>query len=187
MNIFYLSHKPSRCARWHCDKHVVKMILETTQLLYTAHWFLALAANTQPDFSTAPTLASNASQRGYLSIRNPRHPCAIWARESLTNYKWLCELGMALCQEFEHRFGGSHACEEHLYWLYSHPPATIPRAGWSAPAQAMPDEYRRKGDSIRAYRAYYKLNKGEQRGMLTYTARHRPHWLSAAAAAPPKN
>jgi hypothetical protein len=187
MNIFYLSHKPSRCARWHCDKHVVKMILETTQLLYTAHWFLAAAANgagkvavALPDFSTAPTLATNPSQRGYLSIRNPRHPCAIWTRESLTNYKWLCELGMALCQEFQHRFGGSHSCEEHLYWLYAHPPPTIPRAGWTMPAQAMPDEYRCKGNSILAYRAYYKLNKGEQRGMLTYTARHSPHWLSAS-------
>jgi hypothetical protein len=183
MNIFYLSHRPSRCARWHCDKHVVKMILETAQLLYTAHWFLAAAANTLPDFSTAPTLATNSSQHGYLSIRNPRHPCAIWTRESVANYKWLCELGMALCEEFTHRFGGTHSCEEHIYWLHANPPPTIPRKGWTIPAQAMPDEYRRPGNSIRAYRAYYKLNKGEVRGMLSYSARHRPHWLGDASRA----
>lgn len=186
MNIFYLSHRPSRCARWHCDKHVVKMILETTQLLYTAHWVLAavgVRAPGAPDFSTAPTLATNPSQHGYLPIRNAKHPCAIWTRESLANYKWLCEFGMALCEEFTHRFGGTHSCEEHIYWLHAHPPPTIPRKGWTTPAQAMPEEYKCPGNSIAAYRAYYKLNKGEVRGILTYTARHRPHWLSSAAKA----
>jgi hypothetical protein len=182
MNIFYLSHKPSRCARWHCDKHVVKMILETTQLLYTAHWVLALAASAQPDFTTAPSLVSDPKQKGYKSIRNPKHPCAIWTRESLQHYYWLCELGMALCEEYIHRFSTdpadpkSHACEEHIYWLYSHPPPTLKDTGWRQPAQAMPDEYKH-GSSIAAYRAYYRLNKGDLRGMLTYTARHKPHWL----------
>jgi hypothetical protein len=50
MNIFYLSHMVARCAQWHCDKHVVKMILETAQLLYTAHWVLL----EDPDFQEAP-------------------------------------------------------------------------------------------------------------------------------------
>jgi hypothetical protein len=36
MNIFVLSRCPRAAARLHCDKHVVKMILETAQLLYTA-------------------------------------------------------------------------------------------------------------------------------------------------------
>jgi hypothetical protein len=186
MNIFYLSHKPSRCARWHCDKHVVKMILETTQLLYTAHWVLAAAAGVAPSLSSAPTLVSNPAQHGYLSISNKKHPSAIWARESLSHYKWLCELGMALCEEFQHRFGKhkAHSCEEHIYWLAAHPPAQIPRRGWvRQPPQAMPDEYRHATDAIRGYRAYYKLNKGQVRGMLTYTARHRPHWLAPRPAA----
>ena len=37
MNIFYLSTNTDECARYHCDKHVVKMILETAQMLSTAH------------------------------------------------------------------------------------------------------------------------------------------------------
>ena len=179
MNIFYLSHKPARCARWHCDKHVVKMILETAQLLYTAHWVLAAAAGLEPALSTAPFRKGSVTQRGYLSIKNKKHPSAIWVRESLEHYQWLCQLGIALCEEFQHRFGHekAHSCEEHIYWLNRHPPAQLEAKGWCEPPQAMPDEYRHRGDSIKAYRAYYKKNKGELRGILTYTDRHRPHWL----------
>jgi hypothetical protein len=178
MNIFYLSHKPSRCARWHCDKHVVKMILETTQLLYTAHWVLSAMKGLRPLFRTAPRLASNPNQRGYLSIRNQKHPSAIWVRESLDHYLWLCDLGLALCREFRHRFGEgkAHACEPHLKWLQRYPPSFLSSKGWKQPPQAMPEEYRRP-DSIQAYRAYYKLDKGEKRNILTYSKRHRPHWL----------
>ena len=37
MNIFYLDENPKKCAKYHCDKHVVKMIIEYAQLLSTAH------------------------------------------------------------------------------------------------------------------------------------------------------
>jgi len=171
MNIFYLSHKTSRCARWHCDKHVVKMILETTQLLYTAHWVLT---NNLPEFSEAPC-RKGSEERGYLSIKNKKHPCAIWTRESLDNYVWLCQLGLALCDEYRFRFGKDkrHSCEKHILWLYEFPPPSLNPTGWTQPRMAMPDEYRDKNPLI-AYRAYYRLGKKE---LLTYTRRHRPHWL----------
>ena len=169
MNIFYLSRKTSRCARWHCDKHVVKMILETAQLLYTAHWVLGT-----PDFSDAP--ARKSGELGYMSIRNVNHPSAIWARSGLLQYMWLCDLGMALCAEYRHRFNNrTHGCEAHIFWLYANPPASIPRALWTQPPQAMPVEVRR-GDSVAAYREYYRTSKAH---LLTYTGRARPHWLSS--------
>jgi len=172
MNIFYLSKKTSRCARWHCDKHVVKMILETAQLLYTAHWVLDVT----PDFSSAPSRLSG--EAGYMPIRNVKHPSALWARSGLLQYMWLCDLGMALCVEFRHRFSGrAHACEEHIFWLYAHPPAAIPRIPWTQPPQAMPPELRR-ADSVVAYREYYRKNKAH---LLTFTGRARPHWLSGGA------
>ena len=37
MNIFYLSECPVESAQAHCDKHVVKRILESAQMLCTAH------------------------------------------------------------------------------------------------------------------------------------------------------
>ncbi len=157
------------------------MILETTQLLYTAHWVLAAAAGLPaPDFSDAP-LRLGTEEHGYLSIKNNKHPCAIWVRESLQHYRWLCWLGMALCEEFQHRYGRhkAHSCEEHLAWLVMHVPPTLKDRGWSDPPQAMPDEHK-KGCAIAGYRAYYRENK-QARGFLLYTGRHRPHWLGAAA------
>lgn len=169
MNIFYLSHKTSRCARWHCDKHVVKMILETAQLLYTAHWVLHMT----PDFSTAPCRKA-VTERGYRSIKNKNHPSAIWTRASLDHYMWLCQLGLSLCKEYRFRFGANkvHSCEAHLRWLQANPPR-LAAVGWSQPPQAMPDEYRNK-NSLIAYRDYYTYGKKD---LLTYTKRHQPHWL----------
>ena len=173
MNIFYLSHKPSRCARWHCDKHVVKMILETTQLLYTAHWVLGTT-----DFSSAPL--TKAGRHGYQSIRNKNHPSAIWARETLDHYMWLCVFGAYLCEEYKYRFGQTkqHSCEKHLDWLTIHVPQNM-ESGWRQPPQAMPDEFRR-ADSIPAYRAYYL---GAKKEMLHYTKRHKPHWITSTSMA----
>jgi hypothetical protein len=37
MNIFVLDTNPAKAAKYHNNKHCVKMILETAQLLSTAH------------------------------------------------------------------------------------------------------------------------------------------------------
>ena len=148
------------------------MILETAQLLYTAHWVLSII----PDFSTAPC-RKGSEERGYNSIKNKRHPCAIWARESLDHYAWLCEFGLALCEEYRHRFGAKkrHSCEDHLQWLYEFQPHNLLPKGWTQPPKAMPDEYKISKDSIVAYREYYRKGKKD---ILAYTNRNRPHWLS---------
>jgi hypothetical protein len=146
------------------------MILETTQLLYTAHWVLGKA-----DFSTAP-FRKNVAERGYQSIKNKNHPSAIWARESLHHYVWLCVFGAYLCEEYRYRFGANkvHSCQEHIYWLTSNPPPSLQATGWRQPPQAMPEEFQRK-DAIAAYRAYYL---GPKARMLTYTKRTTPHWIT---------
>jgi hypothetical protein len=174
MNIFFLHISPKRAARWHCDKHVVKMILESAQLLYTAHWVLGI----QPDLSTAPVLATKSDQHGYMPIRNKNHPCAIWVRQSIYNYMWVCRLGLYLCMEHMHRFSPTkpHSSLAHLRWLLKNPPSSIPHSPWTRPAMAMPDDCKVGLDVIRSYRNYYIKNKGAQRGMLQYTGRCRPHW-----------
>ena len=70
MNIFYLDRDPHEAARLQCDKHVVKMILETAQLLSTAH---------------------NELDGGQIAYKttHKNHPSAVWARKSLDNYLWL--------------------------------------------------------------------------------------------------
>jgi len=83
MNIFYLDPDPEVAARYHCDKHCVKMILESAQLLSTAHRVLD-----GDEF---------ADEQGIYKAFSPNHPSAIWTRESCENYDYVWDLtGLAI-------------------------------------------------------------------------------------------
>lgn len=176
MNIFFLSFDPVLAARAHCDKHVIKMLLESTQLLWTAQH--VATEGRIPALETAPTTL-RGDRHGYAPT-HPKHPCAIWTRASLANYRWLCELALALAEEYHYRWPareGPHACEAHVIWLRAHPPP-LPEGPLTPPAQAMPDIYKVPGLAPVAYRAYYTGDKAA-RGLLVYTRRTPPNWVSA--------
>lgn len=162
MNIFFLSRNPRRAAKLHCDKHVVKMILETAQLLYSAHWVLNPEGLHESPYK--------------LAHRN--HPCAIWVRSSITNYMWLASLGWWLCKEYQYRYGQhkTHKTEDHILWLLNHLPEDIPILPMTSPVLAMPDEYK-QDDPILAYQTYYIESKLKQRGIVKYTRREWPLFL----------
>lgn len=181
MNIFFLHPNPRKCARWHCNKHVVKMLLESCQLLYTAHWvFAAQAGQDTPDLVGAPMTVSS-KQAGYKPTHR-NHPCGRWVRGSLQHYLWLCRFAAELVREYKHRYGCTkvHACEGHVAWLTEHTPAGLVDNGWSAPPSAMPEAFRISHNVVRNYRHFYATSK-EQRGFLVYTGRQRPHWLPKAS------
>jgi len=156
MNIFFLDFNPHKAAEYHCDKHVVKMILETAQLLYTAHWCFS------------PEIPA-------YKITHKNHPCAIWVRESLDNYAWLCELGLQLCCEYTFRFGRQHKTEAHLLWLRENCPP-LPVCGITTIRLAMPDEYKRP-NPVDAYRTFYVEDKHKRRGIVKYTKRPPPSFI----------
>ena len=142
MNIFFLSLDPEEAAVFHCDKHVVKMILETAQLLYSAHWSL-----------NSENLLENAYKKTHVN-----HPCSIWVRASLSNYKWLCSLGLNLCREYTYRYEKVHKTEAHLTWLNNHVPTELVDKGFTEPPQAMPEEYK-CSNFVSGYRLYYRKEK----------------------------
>ena len=167
MNIFILHKNQRKCARWHCDKHVVKMLLETCQLLYTCHWLLG-----RVDFSECPLRKDGG--RGYKKS-HWNHPCAKWLRESSSNYKWLTWLGLELLKEYEYRYNGKvHGCKEHILWLHNNVPEGLTDNGFTNPACAMPDVYK-VGDAMSSYRRYYN---GDKQAILKWTGRHVPHWVN---------
>jgi len=167
MNIFFLHTQPRKCARWHCDKHVVKMLLETCQLLYTCHWMVTKI----PDFSSAPMCGD---RRGYKKA-HWNHPCSKWVRMSLFNYVWLATLGLELLREYKFRYKNrEHKCEIHIEWLYKNHPVGLENKGWIEPFLAMPDEYK-SSDAISSYRRYYI---GAKNKLLVYTKRQIPHWIT---------
>jgi hypothetical protein len=174
MNIFFLAGDPNRCARWHCDKHVVKMILEYTQILYTAQH---MNGGTEQVEASAP-LCKSTGLRGYKK-HSPKHPSVLWACAALPHYIWLCKLALCLCDEHEFRFDPvvRHSCSVHLEWLSRNlPPGLLceDKLKWlSDPTPAMPDEYKVSERVVECYWAYYNGSKKE-RGLLTYTRRGVP-------------
>lgn len=139
MNIFYLHTDPKTCASYHCDKHVVKMILETAQLLCTAHH---LAGVPRPDMYK-PTHAN--------------HPSAVWVRSSKANYQWALELLYYLLDEYTMRYGKVHKTSRLLGVLQNHP-QFITETEFTEPPQCMPDQYK-CDDTVVAYQRYYFKDK----------------------------
>jgi hypothetical protein len=156
MNIFFLDENPTMSARYHVDKHVVKMILETAQLLCGVHH----------------TVNPSSSHQVPYKLSHKNHPCAIWARESLSNYLYLCELGLELGKEYTYRYGKRHKSIDVINWCIINKP-NIPDIGFTTPAMAMPDEY--KVDSVvESYRNYYM---GAKISLASWKNREKPFWF----------
>lgn len=169
MNIFFLSLNPKEAARLHCDKHVVKMIIESAQLLYSAHW----------------TLNPEGLLADAYKLAHKNHPCAIWVRISITNYMWLASLAWWLCKEYQYRYGDHkiHKTEAHVIWLLNHPPKSIPFVGLTQPSLAMPDQYKQE-DVIESYKTYYIESKLIERNIVKYTRREWPEFLRMCIVEP---
>jgi hypothetical protein len=155
MNIFVLDTDPVKAAKAHCDKHVVKMILETAQILCSAY----------PE-GTAPYKRTHFN-----------HPCCKWARASKSNYIWLLRLGWALHREYQYRYGEGkkHKSLDVISWCYDNiNKIQFPQIKKTPFVQAMPDEYKRI-DPVAAYKTYYMQDKKD---ILQYTKRKTPKWVS---------
>jgi len=146
MNIFVLHTTAQMAAKAHSDKHVVKMVLETAQILATVHH-----------------IHGNGDAVTYKAT-HANHPCVQWAAASRMNYRWLVQLGQALAREYNIRFGKIHACHAFfLSELRDAPPALT----FGAPtpfAQCMPDECK-DADPVVAYRKYYQKKYDENTWM----------------------
>jgi hypothetical protein len=137
MNIFYLDKNVTTCAEYHCDKHVIKMILEYTQLLCSAHWM-------------------NGKQAPY-KLTHKNHPCSIWVRSSNNNYSYLLYLLFELHIQYLKRYNKIHKSMEHIQFLDMYRPS-LPDIPFVEPPKCIPEEYK-VDDVIESYRNYYKKDK----------------------------
>lgn len=157
MNIFFLDNNPQKCAEYHNDKHVVKMILETAQLLCGVHHIVG----------------SQIEIPYKLSHKN--HPCSIWSRECVENYVWLCDLGIELCREYTHRYGKRHKSQQIIEWCMINIPNIPSNGRMTPPALAMPDERKIAGynSAVNSYREYYIKDKSH---IAVWKKRPKPLW-----------
>lgn len=163
MNIFVLDRDPKTAAEFHSDVHAAgKLLVEAAQLLCVTHH-----------------VVGSQIQIPYRKT-HANHPCAVWVRESIDNYRWLCQLGLALCEQYRLRFGikramkgGSpeHASKAVIEWAIQNEPV-LPQVGLTPFKQCMPDEFKRE-DAVAAYRAYYRGAKAE----MSEWSNGKPYWF----------
>lgn len=161
MNIFVLHDDPREAARLHCDKHVVKMPLETAQILSTV------------------LLAAGAYSFAFYKPTHPRHPCTLWAGETRANARWLLALGLELVAEHGRRYPHTKAgCEGHkagpVLRACARHIELLPEGELTPHAQCMP-EHLRGPSAVEAYRRFYVEDKAR---FATWRAPStRPGWM----------
>ncbi len=106
-----------------------------------------------------------------LSHKN--HPSAIWTRECIENYIWLCDLGLELCEEYTYRYGKRHKTQDVIEWALLHNPKIKTNNDITPFALAMPDECK-IGDAVESYRTYYMV---EKRTIANWKNRETPEWF----------
>lgn len=189
MNIFILDIDTKPAAQYHNDRHVVKMILESAQMLSTAH--RVLDGNETTVISKGRRvrrwILPDGRQDTLYSATHMNHPCNIWVRESHKNYIWLYMLFFDLLNEYYHRFAKKHKCEELLEHLCNIPD-NIPHVNKTPFALAMPEVHKiiandgnivDKYDAVASYRDYYIHTKQKTKSglnMAKWTKRGPPHW-----------
>ena len=164
MNIFVLDRNPITAAQQQCDKHVVKMILESAQMLCTAHRVLD---GDEP-----------ADRFGLYKKAHTNHPCSIWVRESMHNYRWLWVHMMALGEEYTYRYGKVHKSIQKLGKKLERLPHNIPRGKMTEFKLAM-KQYPEcmKEDTVESYRLYYQTK--QDKFNMVWTNRDIPEWFNA--------
>ena len=180
MNIFLLHENPVLCAEQHCDKHVVKMVIEYAQLMSTAHRYLdgeLYGEKTANGRAIKRWRHPNTNMEATLyKASHVNHPDGLWVRSSDANYNYLYNLWCRLCEEYTHRYGRKHLTQEKLEYLLRFPPKNIEHASMAdvhGLPLAMPDDV--KGKSVvNSYRRYYNKYKID---FARYTNREEPEWL----------
>lgn len=157
MNIFFLDNNIQKCAEAHCDKHVNKMILESAQLLASAHHL------TNSDTSTITDL---------YKLTHKNHPDAIWVRSSINNYLYLMDLMEALNKECQYRYehNRTHVSLSKVHnWEFPN----LPDIPFTEPPKCVHDDWKQIPDVVTAYREYYKRDKKD---IAYWTKRQPPSW-----------
>lgn len=180
MNVFYLDKTPKVAAQYHCDKHVVKMIIEYAQLMSTAHRVLdgeLYNDKTENGRNIKRWRLPDERERHLYKASHVNHPSGVWCRANNENYYWLYKLFVNLCEEYTVRYGKVHKTQA-LMPILSKAPNYIKVGAFTEPPPAMPDYCKIPEDSVASYRNYY--NK-EKTGFAKWKNTPTPEWYQMAA------
>ena len=171
MNIFVLDKDVNNCAKYLCDIHLNKMVVEHTQMLTNC-------------YSKESLLTGPKTQSGNIrKYSHYNHPASIWTRQTLGNFKWLWNYTEAMIDERMIRGFSDHFCKVFTDWVYDRKPDNIVNIDSEELTPfylAVPEQYKQK-DPVESYRQYYindKVYNKSGKFMLKYTNRELPYWFT---------
>jgi len=179
INIFYVDEDPMDAAQALVDKHVVKMILESAQLLSTAHRVLdgqEIEGKSATGRKARRWILPDARDDVMYAATHINHPSAVWCRTSVRNYDWLVDHFYALMREYNHRYNKTHKCYGELSYMLQSPPHNLKAWEWTEMPSCMAEEYIISKDPIINYRNYYREGK---KNLHKWTNRQPPEWINA--------
>jgi hypothetical protein len=178
MNIFYVNSDPEVAARSMVDRHVVKMILETAQLLSTAHRVIdgeEYVGQSQSGRKAKRWRLSGNVDAIMYAATHINHPSAVWVRENSANYVWLYDHLLALGREYTYRYGRTHLTIDKLKDILKDSPQNIKQSNvMTKMPSCMDKQYIVSLDPITNYRNYYNYGKTD---LLRWSNRPPPQWI----------
>ena len=168
MNVFYLDTDPQRIASWLVDKHIVKMPVESAQMLSTAHRLLD-GRRVGKDWILPD---EDISQPICYKVAHAHHPSTVWTMASKANYEWHAQLWVCMLEEYTRRYGRIHNCSRLMDILMS-APKNISDGPFTSPPLAMPQRYKSE-DAVSAYRRFYA---GEKWRFARWKQADLPDWF----------
>ena len=183
MNIFILDNDPVKAAQQQCDKHVVKMIVESAQMLSTAHRMLDGHVELRPSKSGKRMVKHYIlnDKRDVILYKavHYNHPCSVWTMESHENYLWHYIHFAALCDEYKYRYNKIHSTDMKLRKELKALPTNIPLVPMTEFKLAMKSNPECMfEDKIKSYRAFYQTK--QERFNMVWTNRDIPEWFNHA-------
>ena len=183
MNIFILDNDPVIAAQMQCDKHVVKMIVESAQMLSTVHRMVDGTMERRP--------SKSGSMLQYFKLSDDRedilykachfnHPSTVWTRENCRNYEWHYRHFIALCDEYTYRYGKIHATDTKLRYHLQCKPKNIKYSGYKTPFKLAMAQFPEcvVESPIESYRNFYQTK--QSRFKMVWTTRPKPEWFNYA-------
>lgn len=159
MNIFVLDLNHEQNVQYYIDRHIVKQIVESGQMLCTARKIVGDGC-------------------GKYRITHKNHPCNIWLRQSSENYKWLCELALAMSNEYNFRYGKRHKTTDVILDCYNNIPKV--NGEFTLPPSCMKENFIVGENVVDNYRNYYIYDKVFDKNgklMAKWTKRLKPDWF----------
>lgn len=206
MNIFVLDKDPIVAAQLQCDKHVVKMVTESAQMLSTVHRVLDGVPVKKPSKSGKTMRTHYDLYEGQDDLEmetllmdnvHEKHPCTLWSMINTANYDWHWEHLKALCEEYTYRYHTEkepykmHKVERidpvvgfSLLHALSNHPRNLPKSNKMTPfplAMKSNPECMFEGDPVRSYREFYQTK--QYRFKMVWTKRDIPEWFNACVYA----